>query len=53
MALKQPRVPELREGGNLFAFCRALIFFLKDFSTGVWAEINSLNGRISKLEDKG
>lgn len=53
MAMKQPRVPELREGESLFAFCRALIFFLKDFSTGVWAELNRLNSRISKLEDKG
>lgn len=53
MALKQPRVPELHEGESLYAFCRALIFFLKDFSTGVWSAINDMNRRIKNLEDRG
>jgi len=34
--LKQPRVPELREGEDADQYLRKLALFLKDFSMDVW-----------------
>ena len=56
---KQPRVPELRDGGNLFAAVKSLILFLKDFCSDVWAayqqlkkENDEIKKRLEALEGK-
>lgn len=38
MAFKQPRVPQMKEGGQLPGFIRELVLFLKDFCMECWTE---------------
>lgn len=52
MALKQPRVPEYREGEGMGRYMRTLILFLKDFTIDVWTEVIALEKRVKQLEDK-
>lgn len=39
--LKQPRVPELRDGENVSQYLKKLVLFLKDFSMDVWSSNKS------------
>lgn len=39
---KQPRVPELRDGGNVYVALRNLILFLKDFCQDAWTAYRQL-----------
>ena len=48
--MKQPRVPEYREGENVRTWIKLLILFLKDFSMAVWAESNQRKKDIERLE---
>jgi hypothetical protein len=57
MRYEQPRVPELRDGGNTYMALRELIRFLKGFCLAVWRndcstekEISDLEKRVRKLE---
>lgn len=56
---KQPRVPELRDGGNLYIAVKNLVLFLKDFCSDVWAayqqlkkENDEIKKRLDALEGK-
>lgn len=56
---KQPRVPELRDGGNLYIAVKNLVLFLKDFFNDVWAayrqmkkENEEIKKRLEALEGK-
>lgn len=56
MALKQPKVPEYREGEELGRVVRGLILFLKDFGMDVWTanrqradEIKALRREVARL----
>ena len=50
MTLKQPRVPEYRQGEELRAYLRTLILFLKDFCQDVWSAVRQADKRIEALE---
>lgn len=57
MALKQPRVPEYREGDGAGRYIRSLILFLKDFCMDVWtanrqreSEIEALRREVDSLK---
>ena len=57
MSYRQPRVPEYREGER--PNMRALILFLKEFTTAAWAansrrkrETEALEARVRALEEK-
>ena len=39
--MKQPRVPEYREGDSVSKYIKNLILFLKDFSMAVWREMQN------------
>ena len=39
---KQPRVPEMRDGGNMYLAMRSLILFLKDFCQDAWTAYRQL-----------
>jgi hypothetical protein len=39
--MKQPRVPEYREGDSVSKYLKNLILFLKDFSSEVWVASKS------------
>ena len=59
MSYQQPKAPEYREGENLKTYMRALILFLRDFSTAAWSangrrkrEIAALEKRVKALEEK-
>ena len=48
--MRQPRVPEYREGEGLGRYMRTLILFLKDFTMDVWRTVDTLEKRVSTLE---
>ena len=50
--MKQPRVPEYREGEGFSRFVRTLVLFLKDFSMDVWQTVTAMERRLKSLEDK-
>ena len=50
MPLKQPRVPEWRQGEELRAYLRTLILFLKDYCQDVWSAIRQTEKRLEALE---
>lgn len=57
MAYKQPRVPRLHEGGNLYAFVKELVRFLTDFCVTAWnadrlkdEELRAIRERLNALE---
>lgn len=59
MAFKQPRVPELRDGENMYLAFRSLILFLKDFCQEAWVshqqlkkENEEIKKRLEALERK-
>lgn len=45
---KQPRVPEMKDGGNDHLFIHRLVLFLKDFATAAWS---ANNRRKKEMED--
>lgn len=49
--MKQPRVPEYREGEGMGRYMRALILFLKDFTMDVWSTVTAMEKRLKKLEE--
>lgn len=56
---KQPRVPELRDGGNMYTALRSVILFLKDFCQDAWMayrqlkkENEEIKKRLEALEGK-
>jgi len=49
MAIKQPRVPEYREGEGTEGYMRSLILFLKDFCQEVWMESGQARKRIEGI----
>lgn len=50
--MKQPKVPEYREGEGFVRYMRTLTLFLKDFTMDVWSAIRKIEGRLKDLEDK-
>ncbi|MBR5560170.1 MAG: hypothetical protein IKU73_02010 [Clostridia bacterium] len=50
MAFKQPRVPPVREGNQLAATVRELIFFLRDFCLECWMESRRQSEEIEKIK---
>ena len=48
--MKQPRVPEYRDGDGMSRYIRTLILFLKDFSMEVWAANNQRAREIEALK---
>lgn len=46
--MKQPRVPQMREGEG--GFLRELTLFLKDFCMEVWQELRRISARIDKIQ---
>lgn len=51
---KQPRVPELRDGGNVYIAVRNLVMFLKDFCQDAWTayiQLKKQNEEIIKRLD--
>lgn len=49
MAIKQPRVPEYREGEGTEGYIRSLILFLKDFCQEVWTESGQAGKKIASI----
>lgn len=59
MAYKQPKVPDLREGANLYQHALDVIRFLKDFCMAAWTadrrkdeDIAEIKKRLDALEGK-
>ena len=52
MAFKQPRVPQMREGTNLYAYVREIVLFLKDFCLECWAESKRQSEEIEKIKER-
>ena len=55
--LKQPRVPEYRDGDGTSRYLRSLVLFLKDFCMDVWtanrqreSEIGALRREVDSLK---
>lgn len=48
--MKQPRVPEYREGDSVSKYIKSLILFLKDFSMSVWRETQNAAKEIEGIE---
>lgn len=48
MAYEQPRVPEFRDGGNMYTLLRGIVLFLKGFCMAAW---KANNKRIAEIED--
>ena len=53
MAYRQPRVPEYSEQDGAGKTLRALILFLKDFSTAAWTANNQRKREIEALSGRG
>lgn len=53
MAYRQPRVPEYSEQDGAGKTLRALILFLKDFSTAAWTANNQRKREIDALRTSG
>lgn len=49
---KQPRVPELRDGGNLYIAVKNLVLFLKDFCNDVWAEYRQMKKENEEIKKR-
>lgn len=49
--MKQPRVPEYREGEGFARYMRTLVLFLKDFAMDVWQSVTAMEKRVKALED--
>jgi hypothetical protein len=49
MAFKQPRVPQMREGTNLYAYVREIVLFLKDFCLESWAQSKRQSEEIERI----
>ena len=52
MAFKQPRVPQMREGTNLYTYVREIVLFLKDFCLECWAESKRQSEEIEKIKER-
>ena len=52
MAFKQPRVPQMREGTNLYGYVRDLVLFLKDFCLECWRESKRQSEEIEKIKEQ-
>lgn len=52
MAFKQPRVPQMSEGTNLYAFVREIVLFLKDFCLEAWAQSRRHSEEIEKIREE-
>ena len=50
--MKQPKVPEYRDGDNMRDFIRRLILFLKDFTMAAWTANNQRKKEIEALVSK-
>lgn len=48
--MKQPRVPEYREGDSVSKYIKNLILFLKDFSMAVWRETQNASREIEGID---
>ena len=48
--MKQPKVPEYRDGDNMRDFIRRLILFLKDFTMAAWTANNQRKKEIEALK---
>lgn len=49
MAYKQPRVPTMKEGTNLYGYIRELVLFLKDFCLETWTESKRHSDELSAV----
>lgn len=52
MAFKQPRVPQMKEGGQLPGFIRELVLFLKDFCMECWTESRRISEESAETKKK-
>ena len=52
MAFKQPKVPPIREGNQLAANLRELVFFLRDFCLETWKESRRQHEEIEKIKKR-
>lgn len=52
MAYKQPKVPPMREEGQLASYLRELLLFLKDFCLESWMESRRMNTEIEKIKKR-
>ena len=52
MAFKQPRVPQMSEGANLYAFVREIVLFLKDFCLESWTQSKRHREEIEKIRQE-
>lgn len=48
--MKQPRVPEYREGESVKDYLKPLILFLKDFSSEAWTANNQRKKEIEEIQ---
>ena len=49
--MKQPRVPEYREGENTGGYLKSLVLFLKDFSMAAWKADRQREREIDAVRD--
>lgn len=52
MAYKQPRVPQMGGGAQLFNTVRELILFLKDFCMETWVQVTKASRDIEALREE-
>lgn len=49
---RQPRVPEMRDGQNIWLYLKELVRFLKDFTMSCWTAHQQNEKEIKKLREE-